>query len=396
MCASASTRPGSFLSHAKYCGEIALARVSIGGPAEGCDEVHWVHSLMTQSEGSQLSSLFRYKCACGSVDVLYFDGTRARCGICGISYPRTSGGAIMFNVAMTEQNVYFDKLYKSGRFHVKDSGGETARQTYLSSAGLAQRYLERCGVDLSTGISGVSILDIACGTGWITAGLMSHPNVNRCRFHAFDISPDGLEMLGSFACDLSTANCLEMSVQNADSMVFEDSTFDFVIGSSVLHHFDNVEEFLRKCRRILASGGKATFGEPFALGYGIGSASLMVAQKVLGTKYERIRELYNDLALRVSGPPEAKSSLVDKHLFFEFTFTTMARRAGFSEVEFIPFASREFYRESFIAELLAECRISDIALCRKATETYRIIFDIFDSDTYAHSVAAFNQIVLRT
>jgi ubiquinone/menaquinone biosynthesis C-methylase UbiE len=302
----------------------------------------------------------------------------------------------MFDVAVTEQNAYFDKLYKSGRFHIKDEGREAARQTYSSSAEVAQRYLERCGVDVSRGISGVSILDIACGTGWITAGLMSHPNVNRCRFHAFDISPNGLEMLGSFACGLCTTNSLEMSVQNADSMVFEDSTFDFVIGSSVLHHFDNVEEFLRKCRRILARGGTATFGEPFALGYGIGSASLMIAQKLLGTNYDRIRELYSDLAMRVSGPPEAKSRLVDKHLFFESTFTTMARQAGFSEVEFFPFASREFYRESFIAELLAECRISDIALCRKATETYRIIFDIFDSDTYAHSVAAFNHIILRT
>ena len=91
-------------------------------------------------------------------------------------------------------------------------------------------------------------------------------------------------MLGSFACGLSTTNSLEMSVQNADSMVFEDSTFDFVIGSSVLHHFDNVEEFLRKCRRILTRGGAATFGEPFAMGYGIGSASLMIAQKLLGHK----------------------------------------------------------------------------------------------------------------
>jgi hypothetical protein len=112
-------------------------------PAQRRDDVHWVHSLMIQSEGSQLSSLFRYKCACGSVDVLYFDRTRARCGICGISYPRGSGGAIMFDVAETEQNAYFDKLYKSGRFHVKDAGREAARQTYLSSAELAQRYLER-------------------------------------------------------------------------------------------------------------------------------------------------------------------------------------------------------------------------------------------------------------
>jgi ubiquinone/menaquinone biosynthesis C-methylase UbiE len=301
----------------------------------------------------------------------------------------------MFARDATEQNVYFDSLYKSRRFHKKDEAGETARQTYANSAALAQRYLALCGVDLSTQLSELSILDVACGAGWVTAGLMSHPNVNRCRFHAFDISPDGLEMLGSFVRGQPTTNRLEMSVQNADSMVFEDSTFDFVIGSSVLHHFDDVPAFLCKCRSALTSGGVATFGEPFALGYGIGSATLMIAQKQLGTSYNRIRDLYSDLLLRVTGPPEAKSRLVDKHLFFQSTFITMARRAGFSEIEFVPFASREFYRESFIDQLMEEYGVHDMALSRAAKEIYRILFDLFDADTYGHSVAEFNHIVLR-
>jgi ubiquinone/menaquinone biosynthesis C-methylase UbiE len=329
------------------------------------------------------------------VDVLNFDGASARCSGCGAAYPLSSSGAIMFALDSTEQNAYFDKLYKSGRFHKKDEGAESARQTYSNSAGLAQRYLEWCGVDLSAPVSERSILDIACGSGWITAGLMLHPNVNRCRFHAFDISPEGLEMLGSFQRSQSTTNTLEMSVQDADSMVFEDSTFDFVIGSSVLHHFDDVQDFLGKCRRLLTTGGVATFGEPFAMGYGIGAAALMIAQKQLGTNYSRIRDLYSDLVVRVTGSPEAKSRLVDKHLFFGSTFLTMARQAGFSEADYIPFSSREFYREWFIAELLAEGGIRDQALAKTAKEIYRILFDIYDADTYAHSVSAFNQIVLR-
>jgi hypothetical protein len=73
----------------------------------------------------------------------------------------------------------------------------------------------------------------------------------------------------------------------------------------------------------------------------------------------------------------------------------MARQAGFSEADYIPFSSREFYREWFIAELLAEGGIRDQALAKTAKEIYRILFDIYDADTYAHSVSAFNQIVLR-
>ena len=330
------------------------------------------------------------------MDALNLDGASARCTGCGVAYPLSTSGAIMFSVDSTEQNAYFDKLYKAGRFHKIDEGAESARQTYSNSAGLAQRYLEWCGVDLSAPVSELSILDIACGSGWITAGLMSHPNVSRCRFHAFDISPEGLEMLGSFQRSQSTTNSLEMSVQDAGSMVFEDSTFDFVIGSSVLHHFDNVQDFLGKCRRLLTKGGVATFGEPFAMGYGIGAAALMIAQKQLGTNYKRIPDLYSDLVVRVTGSLEAKSRLVDKHLFFESTFLTMARRV--SEVDYIAFSSRQFYREWFIAELLAEGGIRDPALAKTAKEIYRILFDLFDlydADTYAHSVSAFNQIVLR-
>ena len=211
--------------------------------AAACDHVDsgYTPRRCKAQASKQATSLFRYKCTCGSVDALNLDGASARCTGCGVAYPLSTSGAIMFSVDSTEQNAYFDKLYKAGRFHKIDEGAESARQTYSNSAGLAQRYLEWCGVDLSAPVSELSILDIACGSGWITAGLMSHPNVSRCRFHAFDISPEGLEMLGSFQRSQSTTNSLEMSVQDAGSMVFEDSTFDFVIGSSVLHHFDNVE-----------------------------------------------------------------------------------------------------------------------------------------------------------
>ena len=65
------------------------------------------------------------------------------------------------------------------------------------------------------------------------------------------------------------------------------------------------------------------------MGYGIGAAALMIAQKQLGTNYKRIPDLYSDLVVRVTGSLEAKSRLVDKHLFFEPTFLTMARQAGF-------------------------------------------------------------------
>ena len=247
----------------------------------------------------------------------------------------------------------------------------------------------------SQGLEGASILDVASGNGWVTAGLLLHPKIRNCKFHAFDVSSSGLQQLAKFQKTVSTSNALEISVQDAEAMLFERGTFDFVIGSSVLHHFQDPERFLAACRLILKDGGVATFGEPFALGYGLGAIALVLAQKQLRTKHHAVTALYDDLSIRIKGPDQVLAKLVDKRLFFRSAFVDMARWAGFSEVECVPLASREFYRERFIDELLTERGIADAALSRAANEIYRVIFDLFDAPSYRHSIAAFQQLVLR-
>jgi ubiquinone/menaquinone biosynthesis C-methylase UbiE len=341
------------------------------------------------------ATLFRYKCDCGNTDRLLLEATAARCRACGATHSVSDTGIIDFFRCKTEQNDYFDRLYDGGLLHKIDDRGADAIRTYQNSALLAQNYLSLCGLDPSSGLEDLSILDVACGSGWVTAGILMHPSVRHCRFHAFDISGSGLNLLAGFLRTLNTSNRVEMSIQNAGSMIFEDGTFDFVVGSSVLHHFDDVQSFLTECRRVLTDRGVATFGEPFAVGYGLGSAALLLAQRRLCTSYTAITELYNDISIRVRGPSEIVQRLVDKHLFMHSTFLAMARRAGFKEVEFIPLASRDFYREHFIDELLVERGICDPLLSQTANEIYRAVFDIFDEPSYGHSVAAFIQIVLR-
>jgi hypothetical protein len=108
-----------------------------------------------------------------------------------------------------------------------------------------------------------------------------------------------------------------------------------------------------------------------------------------------VDELYVDIATRVQNREEVLSGLVDKHLFLHSAFADSARRAGFREVSFVPLASREFYRERFIDELLLERGISDTALAREANSIYGTIFHLFDAESYGLSAAAFIQLVLR-
>ena len=329
--------------------------------------------------------MFRYRCRCGSTDTWLLTGAAAKCRACGVEYA-TEMDVIHFATGETEQNRHFDAIYQA-----KDPV-----HGYESRAALAQNYLTLCGCDLSRGVEDSSILDVASGDGWVTAGLLLHPNIRRCKFHAFDISASGLKRLMQFQKSVKSSNTVETSVQDAEAMLFDPGTFDFVIGSSVLHHFHHPERFLADCRLVLKDGGVATFGEPFALGYGLGAVALMLAQKQLRTEHEGVAALYNDLLVRIKGPEDVRATLVDKHLFFRTEFVEMARRAGFRDVEFIPLASREFYRESFVQELLAEQGISDAGLSRKANEIYRVILDLFDAPSYGHSIAAFLQLVLRT
>ena len=337
------------------------------------------------SPASELATLFRYRCRCGTIDTLLLSATAARCRACGVEYP-IQNDVIQFTTDKTEQNAHFDAVYDTAE---DPAGG------YEIRAAIAQNYLTLCGCDLAHGLEGASILDVASGNGWVTAGLLLHPKIRNSKFHAFDVSPVGLQQLAKFEKTVRTSNALEMSVQDAEAMLFDQGSFDFVIGSSVLHHFQDPERFLVRCRRILKERGVATFGEPFALGYGLGAIALMLAQKQLRTKHQAVTALYNDLSLRIQGPAEAVAKLVDKHLFFRSAFIDMARQAGFSAVECVPLASREFYRERFIDELLTERGISDTALSRTANEIYRVIFDLFDAPSYDHSIAAFQQLVLR-
>jgi ubiquinone/menaquinone biosynthesis C-methylase UbiE len=346
-------------------------------------------------------TIFRYPCVCGEISFLGRGDGYVHCRRCAATHRTSPSGIIDFFGRKTEQNAYFDSLYEAGHLHKNDELSTQSARSYESSYDKAQQYLALCGIDPARPVTDLCILDAACGSGWVTAGLLRNPMVQGCRFHAYDISPQGLEMLAKFAETEQSTNVVEMSVQDASQMVFEDATFDLVIGSSVLHHFSDVPSFLAKCRKILKPGGAAVFGEPFAVGYGLGVAALMVAQRQLGLQYLGIDAVYKDITYgpsthgHVRKHPDRVENLVDKHLFFQSPFRSMALSAGFSDVSFISPAPREYYRDQFISDLMTERDVSDPALLARASEIYRTFFEVFDADNYGESVAAFIQVVLR-
>jgi ubiquinone/menaquinone biosynthesis C-methylase UbiE len=95
------------------------------------------------------------------------------------------------------------------------------------------------------------VLEIGCGTGTFTAALEGRFR----RLVAVDIS---VELLNVARERVPGATFAQM---DAHDMSFRDSSFDSVVGVSILHHLDWALT-LRNLRRLLRPGGRILFSEP--------------------------------------------------------------------------------------------------------------------------------------
>jgi len=353
--------------------------------------------VVHQQNKQKFHTTFKYICdQCSSDDYFKLDNHTAICQNCGNAYPLSPNGVITFHTERSEQNEHFDKLYASGYSPTQDRLIEEYEQEYRSSKKRVKDLLKLWGLDKSLPIKGKTFLDVACGPGWMTAGLMQNRRIRNSTFHAFDLSPTGLEMLAQYANNMKSSNQLEMSVQNAEKMHFSKNTFDFIIGHSMLHHLPVYEHFLEDCYQILKPDGIALFGEPFAIGYGLLAASLKLAQKDLGVQYPEIDALYDNISFRVKSPRSQLKSMVDKHLFFQSEVALLAQKIGFRSVEFVSFLDRDYYRNQFVTdELRLSYKINDDSLSKRANEIYKTFFDIFDSERFIHAISAFMYIILK-
>ncbi len=132
--------------------------------------------------------------------------------------------------------------------------------------GLLRDALERSGGVGAAG-SAPAILEIGCGFGSATFPLLDiYPD---SKLVASEFSLSMLQILkGKLDGDRRRGRCALLQL-NAEDMEFQDESFDLIVGAAVLHHLFHPEKVLRSCARILKSGGRAIFFEPFESGYDI-------------------------------------------------------------------------------------------------------------------------------
>ncbi|MBJ8343460.1 class I SAM-dependent methyltransferase [Antrihabitans sp. YC2-6] len=106
-------------------------------------------------------------------------------------------------------------------------------------------------------------LELGCGTGFFLLNLMQGGVAKTGS--VTDLSP------GMVKVALRNAEHLGLEVDgrvaDAETIPYEDNTFDLVVGHAVLHHIPDVEKALREVLRVLKPGGRFVFaGEPTTVG----------------------------------------------------------------------------------------------------------------------------------
>ena len=107
-------------------------------------------------------------------------------------------------------------------------------------------------------------LEIGSGTGYFSLNLVQLGVIERLT--ATDISPGMLKRLAATAEALGLDH-VSTTVTEAETLPFEDESFDLVFGHAVLHHIPDLERAFAEFRRVLRPGGMIAFaGEPSRYG----------------------------------------------------------------------------------------------------------------------------------
>jgi SAM-dependent methyltransferase len=286
------------------------------------------------------------------------------CSLCGAQY-RSANGILLLDVIASAQAAAFDAQHASA--------GPMSEDARRASVALAERFLD--ALEPGTVLDGKTVLEVACGGGALTYGLVHSPRMRRTAVHGFDHSTAALAALRASLDGEPGGNALFLSAQDVHAPAYRARTFDAIFGNAVLHHFSRVGGVIASLAHLLRSGGVAVFAEPFALGYVLATTVLVQAASVLGRDLGGpdcglAQFIVDDVGYRVRNAHDdaALEHLIDKHLFTTDAVAEIAARHGLAwrTLAFEPARSYERFMQHF----LDEYRIADPSLRATALGLY--------------------------
>lgn len=174
---------------------------------------------------------------------------------------------------MTTQNSHKDA--------VERQFGDQAN-AYLTSAVHAQgKDLQRLTTLLQPH-GDARLLDLGCGAGHasFTAAAVVKSVVS------YDLSAQMLQVVSQAAADKKLTN-IEVKQGLAESLPFDDQSFDIVISRYSAHHWHDVGQALREVKRVLRPGGKVIFMDVVSPGHPVLDIYLQTVEVLRDTSHVR-------------------------------------------------------------------------------------------------------------
>jgi len=201
-------------------------------------------------------------------------------------------------------------------------------------------YDERC-IDYARGrfahVAGTDgwpyATELGCGTGFFLLNLKQAGVLDEG--HVTDLSPGMVEVAVRNARGLGFE--VEGRVADAESIPYDDDSFDLVVGHAVLHHIPDLDLAMREVLRVLRPGGRFVFaGEPTQRGDWV-ARRLSRATWAAARWATRLPPLRERWALPVAELEEssraaALEAVVDIHTFDPDRLAALCLRAGAADV----------------------------------------------------------------
>lgn len=172
-------------------------------------------------------------------------------------------------------------------------------------------------------------LEIGAGTGFFSLNLKQAGVLDQV--HVCDVSAGMVDKAKLNAQNLGFE--VIGTVSGAESLPYDDGTFDVVVGHAVIHHIPDVESALREVLRVLKPGGRFVIaGEPTRIGdwYArrLGRITWGITRRVTHLKPFRERWAKSTDELDESSRAAALEAVVDLHTFVPEELAKLAERAG--------------------------------------------------------------------
>jgi SAM-dependent methyltransferase len=176
-------------------------------------------------------------------------------------------------------------------------------------------------------------LELGSGTGFFLLNLMQGGVASRGQ--VTDLSPGMVEVAVRNARGLGLD--VDGRVADAESLPYDDASFDLVVGHAVLHHVPDLDAALREVLRVLRPGGRFVFaGEPTRKGDRVARllsrATWWTATRATQLAPLRERWARPPAELAESSRAAALESVVDLHTFDPDRLAALCLRAGAVDV----------------------------------------------------------------